>query len=323
MRISKITISLITLLFAGSLWAQNQSTAPIANPTSTEDTKASFSEAYFHPAPGKNRISLIPRVSKYTYKSQSNFSWRSYQKNLESQVLGFEFSHGFQDSSWALNLGLDMGQSNSSVLPWGSRDSRGYRFNGFGDLQIQLASLTNVEKTNFLYGTELSLSPGSAKQATRSSDGNRVSGGHSLAPFAAIEQQTGFGSMGAKLQYRLMGQREFEADNDYAGTEYGQNILSLAGFSELNSGTNRYGAELTLSATEKGSFEDNSGEDNKGDWDPSNSGAVSVYGFFPMDKGFAVKPALSYSSLLSKNIDDQKVHTSENVGLSVQLSGSF
>lgn len=312
------------VLFAGqsAIAADSiEGTSQQATPLSEQQLeKQNLSEFNYVPAQGTGRFKVAPEVFSSVYKSTSNYTGRSYEKKFSGTGVGLEYKLGLENMAWS--FGTSFGNSKSSVKDYGSDNAVDFKFSGISDLEMELTYISDKNSSQrILMGSGISLSPGKGKFATESSNGNRLSGGHSLSPFLAFENLTSFGAAGGKFQYSHFEKREFEADNGYSGSKTGGDIISLGGFAELASMQNKFGSALKLNLNQDASITDN--EDGEASLDGSQSLDAQVYGHFPIGQLLALKPVLGYHTLLSKDINDQKVSQSDNTSLSFEILGTF
>jgi hypothetical protein len=189
------------------------------------------SEYFFLPGAHTNAADLVLGLGSSSQKMQQN-GVDLGTNSTSSSSLGFKYTYGITDNV-AINVATDWGKDKVDP-PSGSSIS----YTGMNNINLGVDAGVSFMR----FGGIVSISPGNAKGADSSTDGNRYTGGNSIAPYFGMIFNAGKWNFGGRLTDTLSG--EAKSDDIGGGTTKGTpgNIVQLEGFFEFNYGAGIVGA---------------------------------------------------------------------------------
>jgi hypothetical protein len=281
----------------------------------------SLSEVLFFPEPGVMKVQLTPQIVNSSSSSTGNLSNSKYSREYNEQRYTVRFDHGIADTALAYHVDSFYANGKSTSTKNGS--SLDYKYSGTGNIMAGIAKISPIFQGNIIFGTDVGFSPSAEKLAYTTEAGNYLSGGNSIGVNAGIEKMTSFGSAGGKVNYTFFDKRTATGKGSYQETTSGGNTLGLTGFAEFHPVNYVLGISGEVILTEQSSLETNSGSSQ--DNDAHQNLNISAYGKIKLNDtdDVTVKPIISYSQLLSKNINNLSYDKSTGLDLSVALAYMF
>ena len=142
---------------------------------------------------------------------------------------------------------MGIGSYKTKTTPTGGSSSE-TKNSGMSDLTFMYQAFNKMNDSKLRWEVDLGMSPGKAKASSTSTDGNLYTGGMSLAPSVAFEQNLSSMTWGIGATYSLLMERTAEPASGTTETKYtGGNTLSFGPYLEMPFTGGRAGAFLKLS----------------------------------------------------------------------------
>lgn len=259
-----------------------------------------LSEFSFQPQRHGLALSATPAYSNHGYQLSFSDGPILYSESMKD--LRIDGSYGLSDRI-SVGIATSYGETEGEVL--GARQK--LRKSGWSDVLAYVRGFQPVGATRFLYRLTGTVSPTEQIEATSVENGNRVSGGNTLAPLVGLEAVLGSrGTLGTFLSYKLAGEtrtRVRTRNDNYEMTGSGANILSAGGFGEVNMGAARVGGLISMNwhQGKTYSFSDNSARDIE---DPYNATTLNAYIGAQASENLDLKIEVESSSASDRRINN-------------------
>lgn len=189
------------------------------------------SEFWFQPGAGKSTFDMGLTSTPTTVTTKS--SGTTTDSKITSMPLAFKYNQGINETvSW--NLGSDYGTEETETS--GSKTKEA----GLGNINVGVLANAN----EWYYGADASLSLAKKKDGSATETGTRVTGGHSLTPYAGYHAANI--GLGARVDYGYNLDRK---KDESAGetTTSGGSTLSVTPYWETNYASGLFGAKFAYS----------------------------------------------------------------------------
>jgi hypothetical protein len=280
-----------------------------------------LSSTNYFPATGVKALTLSPAYSVL------NSSLEVGNANSSTEITGSATKISFKtrlNASTALEAYSDFGSqtvSMSSKIKGSTTTTKeNYRKSGLGDIHLKLDRLAERGSGNLFYGVDLGLSPTTSEEGSQRSDGNRFSGGTSLAPYFSYEQIYQNRVVGIKTDLVFFYDRSVEKRTTGRTLKYvvsGGEQINLTAFNEWKMNKNLVGLSGALSFVNEGTFE--SSGVRPIELDPSQFLNLSLYGENRIQENFVLLPSLNFRTVVG-GASNFESYDEVNLGLAARIA---
>jgi hypothetical protein len=271
------------------------------------------SEIYNQPKGGSSDLTVGYTMGKVSFDSKTS-GVKTAGVEVNTSVIDFIYLYGLSDDM-AFGASVDNGTLVTTVTPV-SATAYDNKYTGMGDLTLKFVAFSDQGSMKVRYGADLGFSPGNAKGASTTVDGNRYSGGMSLAPYGALEMGDSNFHYGLGLSYSFLMTRKSDDTATPAVTSdiTGGNVLTLSPYLETMAGPGLLSAQILLTSTGK-TTTTTSG--TSADTDASSSTGLALFYGYDFNPSFTLIGNLAYtkSSLGGSGTADKADATSTAYGV--------
>lgn len=239
---NKILAFAVAGLLSGAAVAQE--TGKTMDSEASKGSMENFSLFYYAPAPSRHNIELRPGLMNNLTRESKTNGIKTADVTTANNTHQLMYQYTMSD---AVTLGATtfFGTVTRSTTPVGGSASSA-KYNGMGDLTFKYSGFSPMDNAKLRWGADVGLSPGKAKDASGTTDGNNYTGGMSITPSVAYEMGGSVITWGVGASYALNMERTAEATT-VGGSDTkltGGNVLTLKPYLEVPIASGRVGGYL-------------------------------------------------------------------------------
>lgn len=232
--------AVIILVLSSLTWAGSKNSS-----NTKSEAKMERSEFYYQPEANEHNLKV-----DYDYAQVENYKSSGYNIDGNAQIARITYLYGM-NANHAIGLSQNYGSIQMNVSSATYQDSS--KSVGLSDLVLNYQGLSGANDWIVRWKLSLTLSPAHAIYAGFQKDGNRYSGGHSLAPEVAIEKKLDLMHWGFFANYSIFGTRYAESASNSSNTSEntGGNSSNVGTYIEIPREQHLFGTLLSYQSTEK------------------------------------------------------------------------